>query len=175
MVNGKNKGSSYERKIANLLSKRFQHITGKPTAFRRNADSGSYFGGTNQKRLETHNSETATLGDIICPGNFLYSIECKHYKKPPSLSHLLTQNCREWDGWIRQAQQDSTNSNRKFMLIIKYNNVEDLVLLKEAVLGSATIAYREYFVVPLTQVLAQPDSVFFSDPETLATVNQTLS
>ena len=51
-VNGKAKGNSYERKIANLLSARFKDYTGIDQSFRRNPDSGSYFGGQNQKELK---------------------------------------------------------------------------------------------------------------------------
>ena len=105
--------------------------------------------------------ENATLGDINCPSNFKYSVECKHYKKPPLFSHILTQNCREWDGWIQQAEQDSANTNKKLLIIIKYNTVEEVVLVKEEVPGSAVIVYKGYFVVPLKQFLALPDTDFF--------------
>ena len=160
-VNGKNKGNTFERKIANLLSQRFEAHTGIKQAFRRNSDSGSFFGGSNQKRIQTHNMENATLGDINCPKSFAYSIECKHYKKAPLFAHILTQNCREWDGWIQQAEQDSANTNKKLLIIIKYNNVEEFALVKEPVPGSAVIVYKDYFVVPLKQLLALPDSNFF--------------
>ena len=162
-VNGKNKGNAYERKISNLLSARFENKTGIKQAFRRNPDSGSFFGGTNQKRIETHNMENATLGDINCPNNFKYSIECKHYKKAPLFSNILTQNCTEWDKWIKQAEQDSSNTNKKLLIIIKYNNVEEFVLVKEAIPGSATIVYKDYFVVPLKHFLTLPDTQFFED------------
>ncbi len=44
-VNGKQKGNGFERKIANILSERFKEHTGLEQAFRRNIDSGSFFGG----------------------------------------------------------------------------------------------------------------------------------
>ena len=63
-VNGKSKGSSFERKISNLLSSRFEPVTGIKQAFRRNPDSGSFFGASNQKRKETHDLDHANFGEL---------------------------------------------------------------------------------------------------------------
>jgi len=79
-VNGKQKGNSFERKIANLLSDRFKEHTGIESSFRRNPDSGSFFGGSNHSRTEKYDTEFAIFGDLICPKSFAYSVECKHYK-----------------------------------------------------------------------------------------------
>ena len=46
-VNGKQKGNRFERDIANMFSERFATYTGIEKAFRRNPDSGSFFGGSN--------------------------------------------------------------------------------------------------------------------------------
>lgn len=161
-VNGKNKGSTFERTISNLLSKRFEPLTGIKSAFRRNADSGSFFGASNQKRIKTHNTENANFGDIICPGDFNFGIECKHYKTAPSFASILTQNCKQWDSWLAQALQDSINSNKKMMLIIKYNNVAEFVLTTEPVGGTPVVTYKSYYVTTLKDFLAQGDEVFFT-------------
>lgn len=162
-VNGKQKGSAYERKISNLLSERFQEKTGLEKAFRRSLDSGSFFGASNQKRMETHNLEKATFGDIMCPSNFNYEVECKFYKDFPSANAILEQDCKQWDGWIEQCSRDSTNSGKKMMLIMKYNNVPDMVLFEELPDGlSSIINYKQYSIVTLTKVLLLPDNIFFS-------------
>jgi hypothetical protein len=164
-MNSKNKGNTFERKIANLFSKRFAEKTGIAQAFRRNIDSGSFFGGSNQKRTETHNTENAVFGDINCPSNFNYSLECKHYKAGPSFANLMKQNCKDWDGWISQAEQDSKNSGKKMAIIVKYNNVEEVVILSEPVPDCYNMPYKAYFVAPLVDFLKMDDSVFF--PETV--------
>jgi hypothetical protein len=163
-VNGKNKGNVQERKISNILSKRFETITGLKQAFYRNSDSGSFFGRSNQKRMETHNLEKAVFGDIVSPSNFIYEIECKHYKTPPTLATILNQDYKQWDTWIKQAQQDSANSNREMAVIIKYNNIQELVILEKLPEGMTyLIKYKQFFIITLTSFLELPDSHFFKD------------
>ena len=123
MINGKQKGSKFEREIANLLSERFESILGIKNGFRKTADSGSFFGGTNQLRTKTYNLDYAVFGDIICPRNFRFSIECKHYKKPPTFKAIISQKVTDWDSWLKQAEQDATSSNKLMSLLVKYNNI----------------------------------------------------
>jgi len=163
-VNGKNKGSTFERKIANLLSQRFAEHLGITQAFRRNPDSGSYFGGTNTARTETHSMDYAIFGDLICPRNFKFSIECKHYKTAPKFQNIINNSITDWDHWIKQAQQDAQNSNKLMALIIKYNNVEEIVITDQLLHGSITpcLQYKEYFVYKLSNILDLDNSFFFS-------------
>lgn len=160
MVNGKNKGNQFERKISNIFSKRFEERTGKENSFRRNSDSGSFFGNTNQKRIKTHDLDHANFGDILTPKDFKFSIECKNYKTAPSLKSIISNKISEWDKWIKQAEQDAFNSNKEFMLIIKYNGVEELVLLKRE-LKNPIFKYNEYNVELLTSILNLEDGFFF--------------
>lgn len=161
-VNSKNKGSSFERKISNLFSKRFEEVTGKETAFRRNADSGSFFGGSNQRRAVTHDTEKATFGDIICPSNFAYSIECKHYKTPPTFASILKQDCKFIDEWISQGTQDANQAEKKLLVIAKFNLVPEMVIVvKGSVPLEPTITYKDYWFIPLADFLNLPDTAFF--------------
>jgi hypothetical protein len=162
-MNSKNKGNTFERKVANLLSKRFETKTGIKKSFRRNADSGSFFGGINQNRIETHNTETAAFGDLICPKTFVYCLECKHYKTAPSMLNIMQEKCTGWDKWLVQAEQDSSNANKKMALIIKYNNVDEIVILKEPITGIRHILYKQYFVMFLSPFLDQSDDHFFEN------------
>lgn len=161
MINSKNKGNTYERKIANILSDRFAAYTGIPNSFRRNPDSGSFFGKTNAKRLTTHATDTANLGDIICPPGFCYSIECKHYKTAPGLKALLGQSVKDWDLWIEQAEQDAINSNKEPCIIVKYNNVDEFVIVRNSNLGG--IPYKNYHLVQFKVFLTYKDEFYFGD------------
>src|SRR5271166_728044 len=161
-VNGKQKGNSFERKVANLLSERFKVVTGLENSFRRNIDSGSFFGGSNQQRTQTHDLSKASFGDIVCPNDFLYTIECKFYKDAPSFNLLLKQDVKQWDEWLSQAKQDSLHANKKMVVIIKYNKIEEIVILdvlpenlKEA------FKYKEYYVLSLSDFLKLDDKEFF--------------
>lgn len=162
-VNGKNKGSQFERKIANLLSQRFAEYLGIEQGFRRNIDSGSYFGGSNATRTQTHSMDYAVFGDLVCPKNFKFSIECKHYKTPPTFQSIVEQSVKQWDEWLTQAQQDAVNSGKLMALIVKYNNVNELIFSDQIIHGSLTpcLTYKNYHIYKLSDVLGLNDQFFF--------------
>ena len=160
-VNGKSKGSNFERKIANLLSSRFTVKLGIKNGFRRNPDSGSFFGGSNSTRTENYSLDYAIFGDLICPKDFAYSIECKHYKSPPSFKSVVCHDVKQWDTWLGQAEQDSASSNRKMSLVGKYNNVDEIVFLKNTFPTAHFTKYKGYYIYQLSDWLTQDDSEFF--------------
>jgi len=162
-VNGKQKGNGQERKIANLLSERFKVVTGLEQSFRRNPDSGSFWGATNQSRMSTHDTSKATYGDIICPNTFTYNIESKFYKDPPSFNLILKQEIKQWDQWLEQAKQDSINANKKMLLIIKYNKIEEFVILDQLPTNLViSFMYKNFYVTTLSNFLSLQDSEFFN-------------
>ena len=162
-VNGKNKGNSFERKVSQIFSKRFEHYTGISQSFRRNPDSGSFFGASNQSRKETHDLDYAVFGDLICPRNFNFSIECKSYKTPPSFNAIVKQKVTDWDTWLKQAAQDAENSKKKMMLIMKFNSVEETVFLDFVPEGLApTVQYKNYYLFTLQEILGLVDNFFFT-------------
>lgn len=160
-VNGKSKGSTFERKIANLLSDRFKDYLKIEKGFRRNLDSGSYFGGSNMFRVEQHNMEHAIFGDIMCPNNFKFSIECKHYKTAPSFQSIINKQVPQWDNWIAQAEQDAINAHKSLLLIIKYNNVPEFVLIKNKIQTDEIFCYKNYYSYTLSELLKSEDISFF--------------
>lgn len=160
-VNGKQKGNTFERKIANLFSDRFKVVTGIEKSFRRNPDSGSFFGGQNESRTETYGTEFAVFGDLICPKSFLYSIECKHYKSAPSFQSFINADVKQWDLWISQAEQDSQKSSKHMMLIVKYNSVDELVFVDTSELLPLCFIYKGKSVYRLTDFLTLNDNKFF--------------
>lgn len=167
-VNGKSKGSSFERKIANLLSARFEPVTGIKQGFRRNTDSGSFFGGTNQKRKDTHDLDHANFGDLICPNNFKYSVECKFYKTGPTFPAIVKGKIAQWNDWIAQAKQDAYNSNKEMMLIIKYNGVDEIVFLEQEIKAlTLVLPYKKVFGYRLEEFLNLPNIIFFTEKQIL--------
>lgn len=162
-VNGKTKGNAFERKIANLLSERFKDYLGVEKGFRRNPDSGSFFGGKNISRVDQYNQDYALFGDLICPREFNYSVECKNYKSPPGFAAVLAGAVSEWDKWLEQAKSDAAKSSRNMLLIIKYNNVPEFVLVDLALEGlECRYLYRGYRVYTLADFLTLPDCHYFA-------------
>jgi len=162
-VNGKAKGNSFERDIANQLSERFHAFTGIEKSFRRNPDSGSFFGGTNVGRTEIYDTDYALYGDLICPRNFNFSVECKHYKTPPPLNAIMTQKVTQWDTWLKQASQDANVSKKDMVMIVKYNRTETMAFLSTPIPSlDLILRYKDYCVYSLDTILKQEDKFFFS-------------
>lgn len=163
-VNGKAKGNAFERRVANILSEKFAPYTGIEKSVRRNPDSGSFFGGQNIERKDVYDTEWAVYGDLMCPRNFNFSIECKNYKKPPTFTALLKQEIKEWDEWIAQARQDAAASEKQMLLIIKYNNTEIFTITEpDTIEEEPVFTYKNTHIHRLEQVLEQPDSFFFNE------------
>jgi len=161
-VNGKKKGNVFEREIANLFSDTFADYTGIEQSFRRNPDSGSYFGGTNIGRKETHDTDWAIYGDLICPRNFNFTIECKWYKSAPILDAILKEHISDWDEWIVQARQDADACEKEMLIIIKYNRTKILTITeKDTIIDTPIINYKDVEVHLLDEVLKKDPEPFF--------------
>ena len=162
-VNSKNKGNTFERKVAKTLSERFKVRTGIDNSFRRNIDSGSFFGGKNKARTESYDLEKATMGDLVCPSSFKFSIECKHYKDAPSFLSILKQDNKTLDKWLEQAQQDAENADKHALVVAKFNNVPEMAFVKTEVWGrSADMHYKGFVIVLLDAFLEAEDDFFFA-------------
>jgi hypothetical protein len=164
-VNSKNKGNTFERKISKILSERFEEHTGIAAAFRRNIDSGSFFGASNQRRIETHGTEHANFGDILTPEDFKFAVECKHYKTPPTFGAIIKGEYKLFDTWIDQAKQDAENAGKFWMIISKFNNVEEFVIIQPGFVSiqpKVVMRYKGSDIVPLKALLTEPDYFFFT-------------
>ena len=158
-INSKKKGNSFERLISNKLSERFKIHTKLEQSFRRNSDSGSYFGGSNISRCGTHDLSNATFGDIITPDNFKFVIECKSYSSPLSLKNIMKQSDPKIDSWIKQVSQDSEVSGLCPVIIVKYNNHPIYVISKDK--SDCLIKYKEWGFMDFDMWLNKDTSYFF--------------
>lgn len=105
----KAKGSSFERDIANFLSKTYDE------SFIRAPGSGAYIGGKNQSRKQylDEGQIRSFKGDIVPGQSFTrFNAECKNYADFP-FHLLLTGNCKQFDTWLGQlmtvADEDDLN------------------------------------------------------------------
>ena len=127
-MNSKNKGSTNERECAKILSERF---VGKD--FRRTPSSGAIFGQSNKIGANNVDDEIkSTLsGDIVTPINFKFSIEHKAYKQA-NFWDLFNEKS-DLHSWMEQCENDAEFSNKKPLLVIKYNNKKRIRGIKEEV------------------------------------------
>lgn len=121
----KNKGSSFEREVANFLS----NLYGE--SFIRAPGSGAYVGGKNQSRKQfLHEGQIRSFkGDIVPGQSFIkFNAECKSYKDFP-FHQLYAGDCKVLDGWIEQmmdvAEEDDLN-----ILFMKFNRKGRFVVVQ---------------------------------------------
>lgn len=154
----KQKGNSFERKIAKVFSEKFKHKYGGKDSFRRNLTSGGFFGGGNASRKESIiENHQVDIGDIMTPPNFKFTIECKFYKNAPTLASLFKGN-KTLDAWIEQAKLQKDTAQKEFLLIVKWNGLQEMVILEPRVmLGYPLknfISYKNLYIVAFEDILS---------------------
>lgn len=95
----KAKGSSWEREVANYLSKLYNE------SFVRAPGSGAYIGGTNSFRKQVlHEGQVRTFKGDIIPGQSFSKLnaECKNYADF-GFHQLFTGNNKTLESWIEQC------------------------------------------------------------------------
>lgn len=124
----KNKGSTFERKVAKILTEAF----GLP--FQRTQGSGAYTGGKNAVRKATLDSRQVGVarGDIIPPEELAnLVIECKHLQAFNSMS--LKAFGGKWatlDDVIKQVQKDGDQPTDFHMIIFRGNGTPDMLAVE---------------------------------------------
>lgn len=141
----KQKGNRFERELSKILSETYKEEFEVEQSFRRSITSGSFFGGKNRSRANMYIAKN-DISDIMCPESFKYTIECKHYKEAPSFNAIITQSCSQWDKWIKQASMDAKTANKKFMLVVKYDNIKPMVFLEDNFKDSFIFRYKDLYI-----------------------------
>lgn len=97
----KAKGGSFEREIAQFLSKQFGE------SFIRAPGSGQYVGGSNKSRKEVlHEGQVRSFKGDIVPGQSFNKLnaECKSYKDFP-FHQIFHGKVKQLDDWIAQCME----------------------------------------------------------------------
>ena len=121
----KNKGSSFEREVANFLSSLYSE------SFIRAPGSGAYVGGKNQSRKQfLHEGQIRSFkGDIVPGQNFpKFNAECKSYKDFP-FHQLYSSDCKVLDGWLEQML-DVAEEGDMNILFMKFNRKGKFVVVQ---------------------------------------------
>jgi len=169
-TNSKQKGSTFERKIAKRLSEQFASFIGADQGFIRNRGSGSYFGGKNFHRAKGVVDEHLDVGDIITPMSFRWNLELKHYATPITFKAVMANRSAQWDKWIAQATQDTVTSKKEdFILVIKYNLVPEIVILGLSFNNNllfnniGLVDYKGHIVTTLDVFLSKDSMCYFNN------------
>lgn len=112
----KQKGSSFEREVANYLSEIYKE------SFIRAPGSGAYVGGKNKARTQIlHEGQIRSFKGDIVPGQSFSKMnaECKSYADFPF--HLvLAGDCKQLDSWLDQMMEVSEDKDVN-ILFMKFN------------------------------------------------------
>ena len=149
-VNSRNKGNTFERKIAKLLN---EHLNTKE--FSRSPGSGAY--------ATTHNlpEYLKIYGDLITPKNFRFCIECKKGYNKENIYSLLDYSSDLW-GFVEQCEKDSEKS-LKLPLILYQQDRKDILAITRADVFPAALnrirIYKEkdYEIFRFKDLLSSPE------------------
>jgi hypothetical protein len=112
----KAKGSSFEREVANHLTKLYNE------SFIRAPGSGAYVGGKNQSRKQMlHEGQVRSFKGDIVPGQSFtkFNAECKSYADFP-FHQVLAGSCKQLDSWLDQLMDVSDDGDLN-ILFVKIN------------------------------------------------------
>jgi len=165
----KDKGNRGERLFAKLLKERFGFD------FTRTLGSGNRW---SQVQFLPNHAQQTFSGDLVCPETFKFVIECKDGYNDEDLHSVLSKNkgLAEINGWIKQSLNESKRCDRLPMIAWKKDYKPWIVFIQEMALQDFSgkgdfygrsrafeysFKYREWIIVPLTELLKLPDEFFF--------------
>ena len=160
-VNGKRKGSGGERNVCKLLG---EHLA--PLSFRKTEGSGAIVGGKNFATIGAKFSKEALrmwVGDVYptneseCNQNFRFVVECKHYKDPEKIHHLLTKTVV--NEWMDEVRLDAAKLELEPILIFKWNNTPYMAAINSnvEVPTKNSITLETLKIVLLDDLLKSPE------------------
>lgn len=162
-VNSKNKGKRGELQLVKLLNKRFKKTIVENDE---NAITFSRVVGSGNRWSHVANVSNDYIGDIVCPKDFKFCIECKFGYPEINLHNILNQKCKALDKFLKQAKDDAKRSKKKPLLCWKQDRQSWIAFFKEKDLNLSTESYIEYkswIGVPFDIVLLLPDKQFFDN------------
>jgi SPX domain protein involved in polyphosphate accumulation len=156
-VNSRAKGNSFERKVAKILNERFN-----TKDFSRTPGSGAF------ATTHTLPKHLKIYGDLITPEKFRFVIECKKGYNKENLSSLFSKKSEFWK-FIKQAEKDSENSGKPFMILLQQDRKEIMCIRKDCfhVLPPEVIEVKikNYSIFLLTDFLILDDEYFLDSEE----------
>ena len=165
--NSGEKGKRGERNLAKVLKERFGF------EFTRTVGSGNRWGQVSF--LPQHATDTYS-GDIVCPENFKFVIECKDGYNDLDLHFCVGSNkgYAKIDSWIEQSIDEAKRSERLPIITWKKDYKPWVALVRKIDLPMRRkpylviwkyfhMIYIDWAVLPLTALLELPDEFWFKE------------
>ena len=161
-INSRAKGKNGETELSKILNERFGE--GKKV-FTPTPQSGAWSGGQNREIRENMSWEQkiTLVADIMSPPSYNYIIEHKFYKE--FNFYDLFNPSSNLNSWIDQVSGDASFVNKKPMLIVKTNNKQRIVFIKDKPKTPNFTYYRnseEWHCYWLADLLTLDNSFFYS-------------
>jgi len=152
--NSRRKGLNFENKVCKLLNERF-----KTEEFSRTPGSGAY--ATTHKLPEY----LKIYGDLICPKNFLWTVETKKGYNNFFLHDLLNKTSQLGE-MLEECERVEKVSRKPFIFIICQDRRPALAFIKRDLIGIVThletLQVRQYVCLTLEDLLKFEDSFFIA-------------
>ena len=151
--NSRAKGNAFERKVADMLNKRFS-----TKEFCRTPGSGAF--ATSHKNLPEH---LKLYGDLITPINFRYVIECKKGYNKENICSFFSKKS-EINSFIKQADKESKYSNKPFIIILCQDRQKPICILHKdnvTYINDDYLLYNDKYIITTLENLLMLDNYFF--------------
>lgn len=155
-INSKKKGNRTELKFAKILNERFNLKGG----FKRVPMSGGW-GTINKNEGVRGDAKEILSGDLICPTNFKFNIECKS-RADFNFWDLINRGNNEIDEWIWQVEEEARMSNKLPLILVKVNNRRPFALLPKKLFPEGQISYKDYIIIRFDYLLQMDDDFFMN-------------
>lgn len=128
MINGRDKGATFERRVAKLLTEAYN------VSFSRTPQSGAF---------ATTNKDTRLAGDIYCTEKeFIFVVECKKYAEY-NLEDLITGNTGGIFSWLNQLEIEK--KDKKGLLVFQ-RNYGKIFCLVEDFKFNPSFKFKNYYI-----------------------------
>jgi hypothetical protein len=157
-ANSKDKGRRFENNLCKVLKNRFGF------EFTRTIGSGNRWG---QVSFLPHHAQQTFSGDLVCPENFKFVIECKGGYNDIDIHGAFEKGIASLDKWIKQAEDEGERCGRTPIICWKKDYKPWLSLIELSnfdepyKLFDYHFKYRNYIMFPLLEILKFEDNFFY--------------
>lgn len=139
MKNSKIKGSGFERDLAKKFS---LWITNGVDAYAVSRDSSSGGALRHKSGFTEQSGDIVAIKETAMPFFSKVSIEAKHYKDlKMDLWNLVAGKTSRLEDFLQQTLSDAEIYNKKFILVLKSNNIEPIIITDLEMQWTARIHY----------------------------------